>query len=653
MADRLVLSDLAGFLHRADPDAPLSPEEATADAKALAMIRSNVSDDSCGPIIEATTPREAWDRLRVVHLNLSMARLSSTKADFQNLRQGTSENINCYFARAEALARLLRGMDSPCSEVDLCIQILLGLHKVFAVVKQVILTQADLQPLSTLRLLPQLLTAEGHLSAAVEPKVYSASVGGVPRSKTANFKGMDSSPGFDAPRYSGNWLGSAREAENKRLPFRPASMSREPARVRKPPICWHCGVEGHRFQECRKLGASGSRSAAAAVADAEPCVTEIACSRVKSFSTAADPALADMTEWIVDSGCTRSMTGSSKFFVSPLKDIIPVTITFANGETTTATQEGTIEIRSEVGTTLTVKNVLHVPEGLAVSLISVTQLTADGFRVSLGNTHVSIIHKATNICKFTGDVSEGLYVLRHYPLKLRSCNHSNLLPSLAAATSTEVHKSPMASKAVPLPVQKIKLGSYLEVVKGGSADTGGSAKRAAVREGHVSESAPKSVTWAEASTAPVGTSTAPAPPAAAQQATVTLHQRGNLWHRNLGHLGKADISRMVKENLVTGMPTALDHDSTICCDTCELCKMHRPPFPESTTRTEHPLELTHMDLMGPLTPSTAGGARYVSTITDDFSGYSHISLLKHKSDAEVHLQDTLTMRTEAGRQAVV
>lgn len=75
------------------------------------------------------------------------------------------------------------------------------------------------------------------------------------------------------------------------------------------------------------------------------------------------------------------------------------------------------------------------------------------------------------------------------------------------------------------------------------------------------------------------------------------------WHARHGHVGRDSMSRMIKECLVTGIPTILVEKDT--CSSCLLGKQARHSFPQATTyRADRILELIHGDLCGPITPST-------------------------------------------------
>ena len=93
-----------------------------------------------------------------------------------------------------------------------------------------------------------------------------------------------------------------------------------------------------------------------------------------------------------------------------------------------------------------------------------------------------------------------------------------------------------------------------------------------------------------------------------------------LWHTRLGHVGMDSMKAMVSKEIVTGIPKMSIEKET--CASCQLGKQTRGSFPKATTyRAQHVLELIHGDLCGPISPSTAGGSRYILVLIDDHSRY--------------------------------
>ncbi|WVZ51167.1 hypothetical protein U9M48_002333 [Paspalum notatum var. saurae] len=75
------------------------------------------------------------------------------------------------------------------------------------------------------------------------------------------------------------------------------------------------------------------------------------------------------------------------------------------------------------------------------------------------------------------------------------------------------------------------------------------------------------------------------------------------------------------------------------CDACIAGKHLRAPFPnQALRRSEHPLELIHGDLCGPITPATPSSNRYFLLLVDDYSWFMWVALLGSKDAAPVAIQ---------------
>ena len=73
-----------------------------------------------------------------------------------------------------------------------------------------------------------------------------------------------------------------------------------------------------------------------------------------------------------------------------------------------------------------------------------------------------------------------------------------------------------------------------------------------------------------------------------------------LWHRRLGHARMKILSKLVKNDLVIGLPK-LKFDKDKICDACQFEKQVRDYFKsKNLVSTSRPLELLHVDLFGPM-----------------------------------------------------
>jgi hypothetical protein len=77
--------------------------------------------------------------------------------------------------------------------------------------------------------------------------------------------------------------------------------------------------------------------------------------------------------------------------------------------------------------------------------------------------------------------------------------------------------------------------------------------------------------------------------------------------------------------------TPYDSSSESICDACLRAKAHQLPYPVSTSRSTAPLELIFSDVWGPGIDSFGRKKYYVSFI-DDYSKFTLIYLLRHKSE---------------------
>ena len=102
-------------------------------------------------------------------------------------------------------------------------------------------------------------------------------------------------------------------------------------------------------------------------------------------------------------------------------------------------------------------------------------------------------------------------------------------------------------------------------------------------------------------------------------------------NRSFGHLGIRGLRILVREGMVEG----LDFDCSEELEICEPCidgEQHRAQFPHRTRKARNPLDLVHSDVCGKLSEcSLNGGAWYFLTFTDDYSHYTWVYTLKHKS----------------------
>ncbi|GJW37473.1 putative ribonuclease H-like domain-containing protein [Tanacetum coccineum] len=115
-----------------------------------------------------------------------------------------------------------------------------------------------------------------------------------------------------------------------------------------------------------------------------------------------------------------------------------------------------------------------------------------------------------------------------------------------------------------------------------------------------------------------------------------------LWHRRLGHLNFKTMNKLVKGNLVRGLPSKLfKNDQT--CVACQKGKQHRASCKSKTENSiSLPLYLLHMDLFGPTFVKSLKKKMYCLVVTDDYSRFTWVFFLATKDETSGILKSFIT-----------
>lgn len=107
-------------------------------------------------------------------------------------------------------------------------------------------------------------------------------------------------------------------------------------------------------------------------------------------------------------------------------------------------------------------------------------------------------------------------------------------------------------------------------------------------------------------------------------------------HRRLGHLGEGRLRRLLRRLHVSSAEDPLPP-----CESCSRAGMKRRNFKDSGSRTTKPLQRVFIDLAGPVNAYDGRkkvNDRFALTITDDYTRYRWVRVLRHKNDAARELR---------------
>ncbi|GKB15068.1 putative ribonuclease H-like domain-containing protein, partial [Tanacetum coccineum] len=115
-----------------------------------------------------------------------------------------------------------------------------------------------------------------------------------------------------------------------------------------------------------------------------------------------------------------------------------------------------------------------------------------------------------------------------------------------------------------------------------------------------------------------------------------------LWHRRLGHVNFKTINKLVKENLVRGLPTKrFENDQTYVA--CLKGKQHKASCKSKIQNSiSQPLFMLHMDLFGPTFVSSLMNKKYYLVVTDDYSRFTWVFFLASKDETSGILKNFIT-----------
>nr|GEU50180.1 ribonuclease H-like domain-containing protein [Tanacetum cinerariifolium] len=118
--------------------------------------------------------------------------------------------------------------------------------------------------------------------------------------------------------------------------------------------------------------------------------------------------------------------------------------------------------------------------------------------------------------------------------------------------------------------------------------------------------------------------------------------KSNLWHRRLTHINFKTINKLVKGNLVRGLPTKVfETDNT--CVACKKGKQHRASCKtKPVSSVDQPLFRLHMDLFGPTFVKSLNKKSYCLVVTNDYSRFTWVFFLATKDETGPILKTFIT-----------
>ncbi|GJT99037.1 putative ribonuclease H-like domain-containing protein [Tanacetum coccineum] len=116
----------------------------------------------------------------------------------------------------------------------------------------------------------------------------------------------------------------------------------------------------------------------------------------------------------------------------------------------------------------------------------------------------------------------------------------------------------------------------------------------------------------------------------------------NLWHRRLSHINFKTMNKLVRGNLVRGLPLKLfENDHT--CVACQKGKQHKASCKTKLVSSiSQPLQMLHIDLFRPTSVRSINHKTYCLVVTDDYSRFIWVFFSATKDETSGILKTFIT-----------
>ncbi|KAM1942342.1 hypothetical protein ACFX15_010828 [Malus domestica] len=116
---------------------------------------------------------------------------------------------------------------------------------------------------------------------------------------------------------------------------------------------------------------------------------------------------------------------------------------------------------------------------------------------------------------------------------------------------------------------------------------------------------------------------------ASSSALVSTQASLQQWHKRVGHPSTSILKRILHTSKLVSHTSA---SVQFFCADCAIGKNHKLPFSFNITTVSNSLDLIHCDVWGPCPVSSVSGYKYYVLFVDEYSKYSSLFPLQHKSE---------------------
>lgn len=366
---------LEGMLHCVQPvvGKDIKPED---DAKARAKLCLTIDPALYVHIKTTKTSKELWDKLKSLFDDSGFSRKISLLRHLISIRRENCEDMTTYVTQIVETSQRLSGTGFEITDQWIGSLMLAGLPDKFT---------------------PMIMAIE-HSGIAITSDVIKTKL---LDSEPLELMGKETQNTEAA--FASKWAKSKPRAGNtdqsrngrKSIPVKVTDGNKSNI------TCYKCKNTGHYRNQCPMLEKSSKNKSS------------------NAFSAVFLSARYSKDEWYVDSGASVHMTAVQSWLQEVSSPKACSEIMIANNEKLHVVCKGNIEISTQQGYDITIKDVLCVPS-LTTNLLSVSQMIKNNNSVSFSNNQC-LIHNAKNELVAVANLTDGVYKLNLRNTQVTKC----------------------------------------------------------------------------------------------------------------------------------------------------------------------------------------------------------------------------------------